>query len=116
MKRCVLLWRRAPPFTRKVAPTHAKNRYEMLDATHMLCRERQQGHDASALERDGEPTLVLGARSGLAPWLDLATVRQETPESLCIFIIDFAHVVNTELAHLAARAIFATRARGMGTL
>ena len=80
----------------------------MLDAAHMLCGEGQQGHVARAFERDGQAALVLGAGAGFAARLNLGAVRQVAAQALGILIVDVAHVVHTELADLAARAIFTT--------
>jgi hypothetical protein len=59
---------------------------------------------ASALNRVGEGSLVLGARAGLAPRLDAAAVRNVTAEEAGVFVVDELNVVGAHDANAAATA------------
>jgi hypothetical protein len=83
-----------------------------LRAANVFGGIRQQRHMACPLQCDSQAALVFRAGPFFAARLDLAAIREEVAQPRYFFIIDIAHVVNTELADLAARAIFAAWARG----
>ena len=57
---------------------------------------------AGTLDRDRQRTLVLRAGALLAASLDLAPVGHVAPDSSDVLVIDFADVVDAELANFAA--------------
>jgi len=53
------------------------------------------------LERHAQATLVLGACSRLAAWLDLAALRNIPLEAANILIVNLANLINTKRADLS---------------
>ena len=70
----------------------------------------QKRHMPRVLQRDGQPTLVLGAGAGLAARLDLGAVGQEAAQPHQVLVVDVVDLVDAELANLAARRVLAARA------
>ena len=62
---------------------------------------------ARSFDGDRQRSLMLGARSGLPSWLDLATVRDVTPNSTDILVVDIFDLIHTEIADLPARIVAA---------
>jgi hypothetical protein len=82
-----------------------------VHTTHVFSSIGKQGHLPGLFESYAQDTLVLGARPGLAAWLDFSTIR-DVPfyETVCIFVVDFAHMIVAELAYFAARCTLASSA------
>ena len=70
----------------------------------------QKRHMPRVLQRDGQPTLVLGAGAGLAARLDLGALRDITAQAANILIIYLAHAVDAKRANLPPRAKIASTA------
>ena len=64
-----------------------------------------ESHDAGALNSFRDVALVLGAGTGHATGLDLATIGNVLAQHLSIFVIDILHVVLAELAILTTRLL-----------
>jgi hypothetical protein len=76
----------------------------------MLWCIRKQSHIAGLFNCYAQATLVLGARSSFAAWLDFTTIRNETfKEAISVLIIDFTDVIVAKLANFAAGATAASR-------
>jgi hypothetical protein len=67
----------------------------------VFSREWKEGQMAGALDGDGQPALVLGARSGLAPAPDLAAVCEEAAQRRDILVVDDLGLFKTECADFA---------------
>ena len=74
----------------------------------VLCRERKEGEVSRALDGDGQPALVLGARSSLPAVSDLATICQEAAEGRDVLVVDDLGLFETECANFAASLIATT--------
>ena len=57
----------------------------------------EQGHEARALDREGEFALMPAADAGTLAWDDLAEGGQVATQGVGIFVVDFAHVDLTEV-------------------
>ena len=60
----------------------------------------EHGQNTRTLNGSGQTPLVLGTDSGLAPGLDLASVRKKSPELVDLLVVDFLDMVNAEGAQL----------------
>ena len=71
----------------------------------VLCRERKEGEVSRALDGDGQPALVLGARSSLPAFSDLATICQEAAEGRDVLVVDDFALFETERADLLSSLV-----------
>jgi len=67
----------------------------------VLRRIGQERHEPCPLQRDGQATLMVGARPGLAARLDLRAVGQVPPETAHVLVVDVIDLVDAELADAA---------------
>ena len=63
--------------------------------------ERKEGQMSGALDGDGQPALVLSARSGLAAAPDLAAVCEEAAQRRDVLVVDDFGLFKTECADFA---------------
>jgi hypothetical protein len=63
---------------------------------------------ARSFNRRCERALMLGTRAQLAPWLDLAALRDVSAQARNVLVVDFANVVDAEAADLPPSAETAT--------
>src|SRR5205085_8901743 len=71
----------------------------------MLGRVGKEGDDPRALQRNGELSLVLRARPGLATRLDLRPLRKVAAEAVDLLVVDRVGLVGAERADLAAPSV-----------
>src|SRR5207237_593389 len=92
-----------------------RTRREDVRGSHMVGRVRQQRQMSRALDRDRQPALMARARARLPPRLDLAAVRNVSPQLQRVLVVDVLDLVHTEgtdlLALSEAPAAAATTAR-----
>jgi len=73
--------------------------------------ERQQGQEASSLDRHRQSSLMLGAQPGLPARPDLTTLTEITAQDLGPLIVDIGDVLRAEGAHSPSTSIAPSRAR-----
>jgi hypothetical protein len=56
-------------------------------------------------QRDGQPSLVLGAGAGLASWFDLPSLREIAAQPADIFVIYAIDLIDAESTDLPARRV-----------
>src|SRR5207237_740365 len=94
-----------------------RTRREDVRGSHMVGRVRQQRQMSRALDRDRQPALMARARARLPPRLDLAAVRNVSPQLQRVLVVDVLDLVHTEgtdllaLSEAPAPAATATTAR-----
>jgi hypothetical protein len=70
----------------------------------MFCGVWEQSHETCLLQGCTQAALMLGTGARLTAGFDLPTVRNVTfDETVCIFIVNFAHMIVAELTNFAAR-------------
>ena len=72
--------------------------------TDVLCGVGQEGQVACTLDRARQLSLVPGTQARLAPWLDLAPVRDVPLEHVCLLVINCSHAVGAEFTSSAPSA------------
>src|SRR5579885_121966 len=97
--------RRAGRATTPVRQGHLRPWCEQPGIADVLRREGQQRQVAGPLDGHRQAALVLGARTRLAPRLNLAALRQVASQPVRVLVIDDLHLLYTEGAHLAPRHV-----------
>jgi hypothetical protein len=75
------------------------NFYENIKS-HLVSHIREQGHDARALDRPRQLTLVYGANARHAFWHYLAALRNVLAQKIGVLVVDLEDLVRAERAYL----------------
>ena len=71
----------------------------------MVRAERNQGQMPGALDGGRKSALMLGAHTGLAPGLDLPSVRHVSAEPIGVFVVDVLDMIDAESAYLSTAVV-----------